>query len=184
MTTILNKSSTYAEFAELFVKCTPKVYRTVDIMADWYKTESIKSSEQLSIRRSQSEKIHIASLLWKVPSDFHNSILRNSDTKKKLVFELIFEYIEREAKHFLELLGSSEIILASKNKCILVTATWIFTSLIISRRTWYKGYYIRSWNIKRKFLRSIHPFCLWWYWRFTWYSSSSVRIWKKSLHDP
>ena len=92
-------------------------------MADWYKTESIKSSEQLSIRRGQSEKIHIASLLWKVPSDFHNSILRNSDTKKKLVLELIFEYIEREAKHFLELLGSSEIILASKNKCILVTAT-------------------------------------------------------------
>ena len=63
MTTILNKSSTYAEFAELFVKRTPKVYRTVDIMADWYKTESIKSSEQLSIRRGQSEKIHIASLL-------------------------------------------------------------------------------------------------------------------------
>ena len=76
MNTIPNKSSTYPEFAELFVKRIPNVYGRVDIMADCYKTKSIKSSEQVSIKRGQSEKIHRASLLSKVPSDFCNSILR------------------------------------------------------------------------------------------------------------
>ena len=35
----------------------------------------------------------------------------------------MFEYIEREANFFSELLGSSEIILSSENKSILVNAT-------------------------------------------------------------
>ena len=83
--------------------------------------KSIKNSEQFSIKRGQSEKIHIASLLSKVPSDFHNRILRKSDNKKR-IFELIFEYIERQSI-FLELLGSSIIILSYENKCILVNAT-------------------------------------------------------------
>ena len=72
--------------------------------------------------RGQSGEIHIALLLSKVPSDFHNKILRNYDNKKRLI-QLIFEDIEKEAKHYLELLGNSEIILLSENKCILVTAT-------------------------------------------------------------
>ena len=50
-----NKSSTYAESVELFVKRIPNVYRRVDIMADCYKTKSIKSSEQLSIKRGLRE---------------------------------------------------------------------------------------------------------------------------------
>ena len=78
--TILNKSSTYAEFAQLFVTRILKGYRRVDITAGCYKTKSIKSSEQLL--RGQSEKIHVASLLLKVPGDFHNRILRNSVNKK------------------------------------------------------------------------------------------------------
>ena len=91
-------------------------------MADCYKTKSIKSSEQLTIKRGQSEKIHIASLLSKVLRVFHNSILRNSDNKTPFI-ELIFEYIEREGKHYSELFGISEIIVSSENKCILVIAT-------------------------------------------------------------
>ena len=80
MNTILNKSSN-AEFAELFVKRIPYVYGRIDLMADYYKRKSIKGSEQLSIRRGPSENIHIVSFLSKVSSHFHNSILRNSDTK-------------------------------------------------------------------------------------------------------
>ena len=80
MNIILNKSSTDTEFTELFVNCIPNVYGRVDIMADCYKTKSFKRSEQLSIKRGQSEKIHRASLLpqeqHKVSSHFHNSILR------------------------------------------------------------------------------------------------------------
>ena len=64
----------------------------------------------------------MALLLSKVPSDFYNRILRNYDSKKRLI-KLIFEYIEKETKHYLELLGSSELILSSENKCILLTAT-------------------------------------------------------------
>ena len=50
MNTILIKLSN-TEFAELFVKRIPYVYRGVDIMADYYKTKSIKSSDELSIKR-------------------------------------------------------------------------------------------------------------------------------------
>ena len=63
-----------------------------------------------------------ASLLPKVLSVFHNSILRNSDNKKRVI-ELTLEYTERETRHYLELFGISEIILSSENKCILVIAT-------------------------------------------------------------
>ena len=55
MNTILNKSSTYAEFALLFAKRIPNFYGRVHIMADCYKTKSIKSSEQMSIKRSIRE---------------------------------------------------------------------------------------------------------------------------------
>ena len=82
--TILNKSPTYAEFAESFVKHITKGYRRVDIIADCYK-KLIKSSDQLSVKRGQSEKIHIASLLSKVPSVFRNSILRNCDNRKRVI---------------------------------------------------------------------------------------------------
>ena len=118
--TILNKLSTYTEFQKLFVNHIPKGDGRVDIIADCYKTKSIKSSEQLL--RGQSGKIHIALLLSKVPSYFQNRILRNSDSKIRLI-KFIFEYIEKEAKHCLELLGSFEVISSSRNKCILVTAT-------------------------------------------------------------
>ena len=68
--TILNKSSAYSEFAESFVNRIPKGYGRVGRTADCYKTKSIKSLVQLL--RRPSEKIHIALLLSKVPSDFHN----------------------------------------------------------------------------------------------------------------
>ena len=54
--TILNISSTYPEFALSFVKHIPKGYKRVDIIADYYKTMSIKSSEQLSIKRGHQRK--------------------------------------------------------------------------------------------------------------------------------
>ena len=92
------------------------------MIADCYKTKSIKRSEQLSVKRGQPEKIYIASLLSKVPIDFHYNILRKSDNKKR-VFELIFEYTEREAYFFLELLGSLEITLLSEKKSILMNPT-------------------------------------------------------------
>ena len=65
---------TYAEFAELFVKRILKGYGRVDVTVDYYKTKSIKSSEQLL--RDQSEKIHVASLFSMVANDFHYRILK------------------------------------------------------------------------------------------------------------
>ena len=56
-------------------------------------TKSIKSSEQLL--RGQLGKIHKALLLSKVPSDFYNRILRNYDSKKRLI-KLLFEYIKKK----------------------------------------------------------------------------------------
>ena len=65
---------TYAEFAELFVKHILKGFGRVDVTVDYYKTKSIKSSEQLL--RGQSEKIHVASLFSMVANDFHNRTLK------------------------------------------------------------------------------------------------------------
>ena len=100
MNTILNKSSTYAKFAQLFAKRIPNVYGRVHIMADCYKTTSIRSSEQLSIKRGQSEKVHIASLLSKVPSGFYNSILRTAAKWNGTVISVHF--IEKEKQHALK----------------------------------------------------------------------------------
>ena len=84
MNIIVNKSSN-GEFEELLVKRIPYVYGRVGIMADCYKTKSIESSEQLSIRRGQSGKIHLVSFLSKVPSDFHNSnLIPNTKTNEFL----------------------------------------------------------------------------------------------------
>ena len=90
--TILNKPSRYSEFAELFINHISKGYGRVDIIADCYKTMSIKSSKQLL--KGQSRKIHISWLLSKVPSDFYNRILRNSNSKK-VVIKVIFEDIKK-----------------------------------------------------------------------------------------
>ena len=100
MNTIFNKSPTYVEYAELFIKRNPNVYGKVVIMADCYRTKSAKSSEQLSIKRGQSEKIHRASLLSKVPSDFDNSILRTDAVWNGTVISVHF--IERERQHALK----------------------------------------------------------------------------------
>ena len=112
--------------------------------------------------RGHSEKIHVASLLLKVPSDFHNSILRNCYNKKGVI-KLIFEYIEREAKHCTELSGSSRINLSSESKCILVTSTdphELFTSFVIPRRSWYKTYSTCSWNMKSSSKVVIHSLAI------------------------
>ena len=100
MNTILNKSPTYAEFAQLFLKRIPNVDGRVHIMADCYKTKSIKTSEQMSIKRGQSEKIHETSLLSKVPSDFYNSILRTDAIWNGTVISVHF--IEKERPHSLK----------------------------------------------------------------------------------
>ena len=97
--TTLNKSSGYTGFVELFEKRFLKGYGRVDTIADCYITKPAKSST--IVTRSHRR-------------DFHNSILRNSYHKKGVI-ELLFEYIEREAKHCTELSGNSRIILSSKN---------------------------------------------------------------------
>ena len=63
MITILNKLSN-AEFAELFVICIPYVYGRIGIMADCYKTKSIKSSEQVSIREDLCSIISFKGSKW------------------------------------------------------------------------------------------------------------------------
>ena len=112
-------------------------------------TKSIKSSEQLL--RGQLGKIHTALLLSMVPNDFHNRILRNHDSTKRLI-KLLFEYIEKEAKHCLELLGSSKKFLSSENKCILVTVTeWHELSpCVISRKIWYRTYILYAHKILKE----------------------------------
>ena len=84
--TTLNKSPSYAELAELFVNLILKGYRRVDIIADCYKTKSIKSSKQWL--RGQSGKIHAVLLLSTVPGDCHKSFF-----KYFYIFTFIFTFV-------------------------------------------------------------------------------------------
>ena len=68
--TILSKSLTYAKFEKLFVKRIPKGYERVDMITDGDKTKSIKSREQLSIKRGQPEKIHISTSTSNMKKEF------------------------------------------------------------------------------------------------------------------
>lgn len=87
LNTFTSIPKTYSDLADKFVRALPRNYFRVDIVADTYKSTSIKALERKL--RGESEKIHIASLESKTPGDF-SRILKNGENKERLI-ELIID---------------------------------------------------------------------------------------------
>ena len=88
-------------------------YDRVDIVADTYKDDSIKSAER--IKRGFSREMKISSPQSKVPSDF-NIILNNGNNKTQMI-ELIRDVIETNKVKYLKRLGCKEIYFSTHNEC-------------------------------------------------------------------
>ena len=108
---------TFEGLAWQLIKLLPSGYKRVDIVADTYQENSIKSVERKD--RWDASKILVKSAKSKIPRDFA-SFLLNNDNKTKMI-ELIFGTIIKEKLKFLNILPTTEVYLSSYNKCILIT---------------------------------------------------------------
>ena len=102
---------TYEQLIWKLLKTIPTNYHRVDIVADSYRENSIKSSERNS--RGNIVKVMIKSEKSKVPRDF-KEFLRNGENKTtfiKMMFQLIIENKDR----VLLLLKTNTIYLSSEN---------------------------------------------------------------------
>ena len=119
-TMVYDLPATYEEFAQMLIQRIPKNYKRVDILTDDYKNKenSLKLNEQAL--RGQSERIQIASLQSRIPSEFRIRILRNNENKARLI-ELILAYIKEQKNECLRVLNSQEIVFSTEKKCFLFT---------------------------------------------------------------
>jgi len=118
----------YEEFILNFLRTLPKGFHRVDIVADCYRNNSIKSSER--IKRGDSEKVIIGSLFSRLPRDM-NKFLMNNDNKNSLI-KLIFRFIRDNRARVLQMLQTETIILSGDSECYNVTATSVSESTLKS----------------------------------------------------
>ena len=71
----------------------PKNNKGVDLLVDDYKNKANSPKLNEQAMRGQSERIQIASLQSRIPTEFRTRILRNNDNKARLI-ELILKYIK------------------------------------------------------------------------------------------
>ncbi|KAG1650541.1 hypothetical protein GQR58_027914 [Nymphon striatum] len=81
--TIKELSDTYEDFTWKFLKSMPSGYNRIDIVADTYQDNSIKSGER--DKRGSSEKIMIQSATSKAPRNFGDFLSNCQAIKKKLI---------------------------------------------------------------------------------------------------
>ena len=75
----------------------PKNYKGVDLLVDDYKNKANSPKLNEQEMRGQSERIQIASLQSRIPTEFRTRILRNNENKARL-FELILNKIYQRTK--------------------------------------------------------------------------------------
>ncbi|KAG1668002.1 Gonadotropin-releasing hormone II receptor [Nymphon striatum] len=80
--TIKELPDTYEDFTWKFLKSMPSGYNRIDIVADTYQDNSIKSGER--DKRGSSEKIMIQSATSKAPRNF-GDFLKNGENKRRLI---------------------------------------------------------------------------------------------------
>ena len=108
---------TYEEFTWKFIKSLPNGYHRVDIVADTYQDESIKSVERQ--KRGSSERILIQSVKSKMPRNF-SDFLTNGENKRHLII-LMEEYIKENRLEVLNALQCSELYISTENNCSKLT---------------------------------------------------------------
>ena len=87
--TMTNLPETYEDFSWHFVGTSPKVFQRYDIVADTYRSNSIKGGERNERRSSQ--RVTIASTKSKLPQDF-STFMKNGENKTRLI-EVISEVL-------------------------------------------------------------------------------------------
>ena len=119
-TVVFELPSTFEEFAQTLMQRIPKNNKRIDLLADDYenKVNFLKLNEQAT--RGQSERIQIASLQSRIPTEFRTRILRNNENKARLI-ELILKYIKESKDECLNLLNSDTIVFSTEDKCSLLT---------------------------------------------------------------
>ena len=104
---------TYEEFTWKFLKSLPSGYLRVDIVADTYQDNSIKSRERS--KRGSSDRIIVQSARSKVPRNF-TDFLKNGENKRRLI-ELMLETVEKNRLQVLNLLRCTEMYFSIENHC-------------------------------------------------------------------
>ena len=94
--TMKENPETFEGLAWQMIKLLPSGYKSVDIVADTYQENSIKSIERKD--RGDASEILVKSAKPKIPRDFAN-FLSNNDNKTKMT-ELIFETITKKHQSF------------------------------------------------------------------------------------
>ena len=115
---LCNVPDTFEELILRFLRSNPKGYRRTDIVADTYRSGSIKSAERQ--KRGTSSKVLIGSVRSKMPRDVNKFMLNNEN--KSALISLIFKYVIHGRHQILTMLQTEMIVLSGDNECHTVTA--------------------------------------------------------------
>ena len=102
---------THEELFRNLLSAFPKTYHRVDIVADTYKSASIKSGERE--KRGCSNKIIAKSAKSKIPRNFKN-FLKNGENKTRLI-DLLCQFVKENSQRTCNLLKCSSIVFSEEN---------------------------------------------------------------------
>ena len=102
---------TYEELFRNLLSTFPKTYHIVDIVADTYKSASIKGGERE--KRGCSNKITVKSAKSKIPRNF-KSFLKNGENKTRLI-DLLCQFVKENSQRTCNLLKCSSIVFSEEN---------------------------------------------------------------------
>ena len=114
---------TYEDLALQLIGAIPKGYKRVDIVADTYRSKSIKDPERFKC--GCTDRVIVNSMVSHLPRNF-NDFLKNGDNKTCLI-ELILDVLVQRRNEVLEILKTDELYYSKDNKCYLITNQGIVT---------------------------------------------------------
>ena len=114
---------TYEDLALQVICAIPKGYKRVDIVADTYRSKSIKDPERF--KRGCTDRVIVNSVVSHLPRNF-NDFLKNGDNKTRLI-ELILDVLVQRRNEVLEILKTDELYYSMDNKCYLITNQGVVT---------------------------------------------------------
>ena len=114
---------TYEDQALQVIGAIPKGYKRVDIVADTYRSKSIKDPDRF--KRGCNDRVIVNSVVSRLPRNF-NDFLKNGDNKTRLI-ELILDVPVQRRNEVLEILKTDELYYSMDNKCYLITNQGVVT---------------------------------------------------------
>ena len=126
--TIKELPDTYEDLTWKFLKSLPNGYHRIDIVADTYQDNSIKSGER--DKRGSSQQIMIQSATSKAPRNF-NDFLKNGENKRGLI-SLMREVIVTNRLRVLNMLRCTEMYISIENNCTKLTLSSVTEEIQLS----------------------------------------------------